>query len=56
MVTELIDEIIYSDFPLIISPIFAHLGPKKAGRPANKKKKTQKKKVTKPLAKKHSKI
>ena len=55
MVTELLHEIICSEFPLIISPIFAHLESKKSGRPANKKRKVEKKKITKPLAKKHSK-
>ena len=49
MVTELLHEIIYSEFPLVISPIFAHLDPKKLGKPANKKRKVEKKK---PLAKK----
>ena len=54
MVKDLLDEIIYSEFPLIISPIFAHLGNIQKGKPT--KKQAERKKVTKPLAKKHSKI
>ena len=37
IVKDLIDEIIYSDFPLIISPIFAHLGTKKIGSQQTKR-------------------
>ena len=33
MVTELLQEIIYSEFPLVISPIFAHLNTQKQGTP-----------------------
>ena len=36
IVKDLIDEMIYSDFPLIISPIVAHLGTQKTGKPTNK--------------------
>ena len=48
MVKDLIDEIICSEFPLIIAPIFAHLGniqPK--GKPT--KKQAERKKNTKTL-------
>ena len=33
MVTDLLQEIIYSDFPLVISPIFEHLNTQTQGKP-----------------------
>ena len=51
MVKELLQEIIYSEFPLVISPIFAHLNPKKSGNPAKKRKVEKKKPLAKKLGK-----
>ena len=52
MVKDLLDEIIYSEFPLVISPIFAHLGNKQPQGKPTKKKQAERKKITKPLSKK----
>ena len=51
MVNELLQEIIYSKFPLVISPIFAHLNPKKSGNQTKKRKMEKKKPLAKKLGK-----